>query len=121
MGMWGLALRRQLPSLLCLTSMKGVQRTWTASLALAPSPLAATSAPPAPWIRPQSACTLGRDWWASARPPWGPREAEAARQERPGTQGSLGLLPRLCGLHCVFLTGPVGPAVWTCLSTLLSV
>ena len=43
-------------------------------------------------------------------------------------QGSLGLLPHLCGLRCVFLTGPCGPScldqpVYTsvCLSLELSV
>ena len=38
MGTWGPVLCRKLPASLCLTSMKGVQRTWTAGLAPGPIP-----------------------------------------------------------------------------------
>lgn len=108
-------------SLLCLTSMKGVQRTGQQAWPLAPSPLAATSAHPAPWTRPSQPAP-SRGWWASwPRPPWGLREAGAARQGAQERRVPRGLLPCLCGLHCVFLTGPwvqlSGPA---CLHSCLS-
>lgn len=63
-----------------------------------------------------------------ASAPLGAKGGRSCPAGCPGMQGSLGLLLRLCGLCCVFLTGPRGPScldlpVYTsvCLSLELSV
>ena len=97
MGTWGPVLRRQLLASLCLTSVKGVQRTWTAGLAPGPIPRwpppLHTQLPgsgpsrPDPW----------QGWWASwPQPPWGPREVGTARQGAQECRGPWG-----CCFICV--------------------
>lgn len=107
MGAWGAAPRQQLRSLLCLTSVKSVKRIWTAGLAL-PSVLRwllplhtqlpgsgpGRPAPLAGLVGQLASATLGAE------------EGRSCPAGRPEMQGSLGLLLCLCGLHCVFLTGP---------------
>lgn len=72
------------------------QQAWP----LAPSPLAATSAHPAPWIRPQSACTLGRAGGPAGLGHPGGR----GRSELPGRA------PRNAGVP-----GAAAPSVWPAL------
>ena len=58
-----------------------------------------------------------------ASAPLGAKRGRSCPAGCPGMQGSPGLLLRLCGLRCVFLTGPRGPScldlpsvlVWSCL------
>lgn len=94
MGMWGLALRRQLPALLCLTSMKGVQRTWTAGLAPGPIPAGRHLGTPSSLDQASVSLHPWQGWWASwPRPPWGPREVSAARQGAQERRGPWGCCP----------------------------